>query len=376
MFNQPANALLAVLPELAIALPGGNTLDIRLYLAAVITFVVLTAGFWLLREVILVRMKAWAQKTHFSFDELLVDTIRGVRPWVYTLVALYVSLQLLVLPDTASLALSGLVLFAVVWQVIEIALQFLHYATNHMLKHDDEKGGVDPNAATAANMITLIGRIALWSLGGLFVLSNLGIEITSLIAGLGIGGVAVALALQGILSDLFAAFSIYFDKPFRIGDFIIVGSDMGVVEKIGIKSTRLRTLQGEELVISNAELTTARVQNFKKMQERRIVSQFGVTYETPQEKLKEIPGMVSRIFADVENARLDRVHFASFGDYALLFEVVYYVTSPDYNTFMDIQQEYNFKLLERFAEVGIDFAYPTQMIYTKTTDVAAHALRG
>ncbi|MCA9325000.1 mechanosensitive ion channel, partial [Candidatus Saccharibacteria bacterium] len=153
--------------------------------------------------------------------------------------------------------------------------------------------------------------------------------------------------------------------PFRIGDFIVIGTDKGTVEKIGIKSTRIRTLQGEELVVSNAELTTARVQNFKKMQERRISTQFGITYETPQERVKEVPGIVQRIFEAQPKARLDRVHFASFGDSALIFELVYYVESSDYTEFMDIQQAFNFDLMERFAELGIDFAYPTQTIYTK-----------
>jgi small-conductance mechanosensitive channel len=237
--------------------------------------------------------------------------------------------------------------------------------TNFLEKDEDNDGVVDPNSATASNMVTLMARIALWSLGVLFVLSNLGIEITSLIAGLGIGGVAIAFALQGILGDLFASVSLYFDKPFRIGDFIVIGTDSGTVEKIGIKTTRIRTLQGEELVVSNNELTTARVQNFKKMDERRIVTQFGITYETPQEQVHEVPGIVERIFNDLDGGRFDRAHFVSFGDSALIFEVVYYVESSDYTQYLNIQQAFNFDLLKRFAEIGIEFAYPTQTIYTK-----------
>jgi small-conductance mechanosensitive channel len=190
--------------------------------------------------------------------------------------------------------------------------------------------------------------------------------VTSLIAGLGIGGLAIAFALQGVLGDLFASFSIYFDKPFRIGDFIVVGSDVGNVEKIGIKTTRIRTLQGEELVISNTELTTARVQNFKKMEERRIVTEFGITYETKQELVREVPGIVTLIFDDLDGGRLDRVHFTKFADSSLLFEVVYYVQSSDYRQYLDIQQAFNFDLMKRFSEVGIEFAYPTQTIYSKT----------
>ena len=138
--------------------------------------------------------------------------------------------------------------------------------------------------------------------------------------------------------------------------------------RIGIKTTRIRTLQGEELVVSNAELTSARVQNFKKMQERRIAVQFGVTYETEHEKVKEIPGVVERIFTDLNGARLDRVHFTSFGDSALLFEVVYYVESAEYSDYLEAQQKFNFDLMDRFSEIGIDFAYPTQTLFVKKTD--------
>jgi len=193
----------------------------------------------------------------------------------------------------------------------------------------------------------------------------MGIEVTSLIAGLGIGGVAIAFALQGILSDLFASFSIYFDKPFRIGDFITVGTDSGTVQKIGIKTTRIKTLQGEELVISNAELTTARVQNFKKMQERRGSLQFGVTYETASDKVKGINTTVEQIFESLKMGRLDRVHFTSFGDSALIFDVVFYSESAAYADFLDLQQAFNFALMDKFAKDGVEFAYPTQVVYLK-----------
>jgi len=264
------------------------------------------------------------------------------------------------------MVLSGLVYVAVVYQGIEVALKFVAYGTTRFLEKDEDGDGVvDPNAATASHLVTLLARILLWTFGTIFVLSNLGIEVTSLIAGLGIGGIAIAFALQGVLSDLFASFSIYADKPFRIGDYIIIGADSGVVERIGVKTTRIRTLQGEELVVSNAELTTARVQNFKKMKERRTAMQFGVTYETSHDKVKAINGIVERIFEAVEGARLDRVHFTTFADSALLFDVVFYVDSPDYADFLDRQQQFNFELMDKFAEIGIEFAYPTQTIYTK-----------
>lgn len=368
MFDQlSANAIGAFFPNLTYTLPYFGELNLQLFLASAATFCILTALFWLLRMVVLVRMKAIADKIPGSFDDVVVEAIQGVRGWVYVVVSLYAAVQFFTFPQLLSQVLTGVFLFAVVWQLIEIASVFVNYfVTTFLEKDEDGDGEVDPNAATASHLVTLITRIVMWSLGILFVFSNLGIEVGSLLAGLGIGGIAIAFALQGVLGDLFASFSLYFDKPFRIGDFIVIGSDSGVVEKIGIKTTRIRTLQGEELVVSNTELTTARVQNFKKMQERRIVSQFGVTYETPQERVKEVPGIVKRIFEALDGGRLDRVHFTKFGDSALIFEVVYYVESSDYAEYLNIQQTFNFDLMTRFAELGIEFAYPTQTIYTKS----------
>ncbi len=359
--------VLSALPELSATLPFVGTLNVAPYLAAVAIFVGLSVFFKGVLMAVLAHLRHLSSKTATDVDDVVIGALSGVRAWVYTLVALFVALQLFELPKMVDMALTGLVLFAVAWQAIEVALCFVEYAARRFLEKDEDGDGeVDPNAATAAHMVTLVSRIALWAFGVIFVLSNLGIEVTSLIAGLGIGGIAVAFALQGVLSDLFASFSIYADKPFRIGDYIVIGTDAGTVERIGIKTTRIRTLQGEELVVSNAELTTARVQNFKKMQSRRSAVQFGITYETPHEKVKQVKGIVQRIFEGIDGARLDRVHFTTFGDSALLFDVVFYVDSPEYSVFLDKQERFNFELMDKFAELGIEFAYPTQMIYTKT----------
>lgn len=354
------------LPDMTYNLPGVGEFDFTPYVLALVLFALLTAAFKILKMVVIARLQVLSKKTSTDIDDVLIEAVDGIRPWAYTLVALFISLQTFVLPEKLDQVLKGIVLFVVVWQGIEIAVRLIEYGVQRFVEKDlDGDGVVDPNSATASDMIKLMSRIVLWAMGGLFVLSNLGIEVTSLIAGLGIGGIAVAFALQGILSDLFASFSIYFDKPFRIGDYVVIGTDSGTVERIGIKSTRIRTLQGEELVVSNAELTTARVQNFKKMQERRISFQFGITYETPHDKVKEVLGMVERIFGAVEKARLDRVHFTTFGDSALIYEVVYFVESSDYTEYLNIQQAVNFELMDKFAETGIEFAYPTQTVLVK-----------
>lgn len=369
MFETASSALAQYIPEAIVSLPLLGMVDIQKLIIAVGLFVIISVATWLLQLVVLVRLESLAKKTSKQFDDTFVEAIQSIRPWVYNLVAFYVVLQLYTLPTMADQIISGLLYFAFVWQGIQVIKCFIRYAvTNFVEKDEDGDGVVDPAAATASDLITLISSIVLWVLGVIFVLSNIGIEVTSLIAGLGIGGIAIAFALQGVLGDLFASFSIYFDKPFRIGDFIVIGTDSGTVEKIGIKSTRIRTLQGEELVVSNAELTTVRVQNFKKMQERRISSQFGITYETPQDKVKMVAGVVERIFEDISGCHLDRVHFTTFADSALLFEVVYFIESSEYVDFLNAQQQFNFTLMERFAEIGIEFAYPTQTIYTKTVN--------
>ncbi len=360
------NLISAWLPEMSVDLPFVGFLNITEYVAMAILFLGLLAVFRIVQGVIVTKLKTLSRKTSTDLDDTVIDAVHDIRMWVLTILALYISFQTLTLPEWLDRTWNAVVFLALVWQLIEIALRFVEYFVSRVVEKDEDGDGViDPNAATASDLIRLMSRIILWVLGIIFVLSNLGIEVTSLIAGLGIGGIAIAFALQGILSDLFASFSIYFDKPFRIGDYVVLGADSGTVEKIGIKSTRVRTLQGEELVVSNAELTTARVQNFKKMRERRISFQFGITYETPHDKVKEVNGVVERIFEAIDRARLDRVHFTTFGDSALIFEVVYYVDSPEYADYLKIQQQFNFELMDKFAEIGVEFAYPTQTIYHK-----------
>ena len=213
------------------------------------------------------------------------------------------------------------------------------------------------------NALSFIARLVLWATILLLILDNLGVDITALVAGLGIGGVAIALAVQNILGDLFASLSIVLDKPFVLGDFVIVGDLMGSVENIGIKTTRVRSLSGEQLVFSNNDLLTSRIRNFGRMQERRVVFKLGVTYQTPAEKLEGIPGIIREAIEARDKTRFDRSHFASYGDFSLDFETVYYVLSADYNLYMDIQQAINLAIFRRFADEGIEFAYPTQTLF-------------
>lgn len=212
-------------------------------------------------------------------------------------------------------------------------------------------------------------KTILWGTGIFFLLDNLGFKISSIIAGLGIGGIAVALAVQNIFSDLFSYLAILLDKPFEIGDFIIINDYMGTIEHIGIKTTRIRSLSGEQIVFSNSDLTGSRVRNYKRMNQRRVVFTVGVTYDTTQEQLKQIPGIIEKAIKSIDKTRFDRAHFASFGDFSLNIETVYYVLDRDYNIYMDIQQKINLEIMAEFEKLGIEFAFPTQTIYLNKTQV-------
>jgi small-conductance mechanosensitive channel len=334
---------------------GNSVLD---YTKAIVLFVILLIIFKVIQYVILKRLGKIAEKTKTDVDDTLIKITKSLKPPFYWFLAFFFAVKFLVLGALTVQVINGILVVWVVYQIIKGIQILLNYILNKRFAKED-----DPSAKAAIVYVNMIAKFLLWAIGLLLILSNLGIDVTSLIAGLGIGGIAVAFALQNILSDLFSSFAIYFDKPFQIGDFIVAGKHSGTVEKIGIKTTRLRALQGEEIVISNNELTGARVQNFKKMQKRRVVSSFGILYETPIEKIKKIKQLVKNIFDNLEDTELSRVHFKQLGDFSLNFEVVYNITTGDYNIFMDMQEKYNLALMEVFESEGIEFAYPTQKLF-------------
>ena len=338
----------------------GNTIEA--YSIAFVVFVSLILVFRFIQWGILKRLENLAQKTKTDIDDTFVGVVKSLKPAFYYILALYFGLQYLSLSSIVDSVIDGAVFIAIAYQVVTA----LHILIDYTIEKWAQREGKDEeNVQKAYRFLSNFIKWGLWVIAILAVISNFGINITSLIAGLGIGGIAVALALQNILSDLFSSFAIYFDKPFEVGDFIIVGKHSGTVEKIGIKTTRLRALQGEEIVISNQELTSARVQNLKKMEERRATLSFGILYETPIEKVKEVPNMVKEIFGGLEEGkvRLDRVYFTKLADSALTFEVVFYIPTREYTDYLDIQQELNLKLLEKFKKENIEFAYPTQTVY-------------
>jgi small-conductance mechanosensitive channel len=325
-------------------------------------FLAIFGGLSLLLFIVNNRLKAFAKKHKAHANDALPQVLRKIHPLEYGGIALYIALQALTLNPLLNKFISIGFIALITYMAINASSILLTVFLRRMTAGENHH-------ATAPILInlTIIGKALLWVFGIFIVLSNAGVNITSLIAGLGIGGVAVALGLQSILSDLFSSFAIHFDKPFLVGDLITVGDKIGVVEKIGIKTTRIRALQGEEIVFANKLLTDAQIQNFKKMRERRVVFSISVVYETSYQHLQEIPALLQKIIENIQTVRFNRAHLAQLDPSALTFEIVYYVLSDDYMTYMNVQQEINFAILAAFAERKIALAHPAQTIYLQQT---------
>jgi small-conductance mechanosensitive channel len=311
------------------------------------------------------RLAALARLTETRWDDIVVGLIGRTNLLFLFIVGLFFGSLFLELPAHIRSVLSSLLIISLLLQTGIWGVSFITSLLEFYRLRAQKK---NPAAITSINVIGLISKFILWSSILLLALNNLGINVTSLIAGLGIGGVAVALAIQNILGDLFASLSIVLDKPFVNGDFLIIGEFMGSVEYIGLKTTRIRSLSGEQLVFSNSDLLGSRIRNYGRMFERRVVFSIGVTYQTPREKLKLIPEIIRKAIETKNKTRFDRCHFMKYGDYALMFETVFYVSSPDYNIYMDIQQAIYFEIHERFEQEHIEFAYPTQTLYVSQAE--------
>ena len=302
---------------------------------------------------------ALASRTTNRWDDALLNAVKGTHLPLMALIGLYPAVQNLTLPALAVKWLIGLAAAALFLQVGLWASRFLDFwirvsrerAVNH-----------DPETATGLAAMSFIARLVLWSLVFLLLLDNLGFNVTTLLAGLGVGGIAVGLALQNILGDLFSSLSIVLDKPFQIGHFVVVDNFSGTVENIGLKTTRIRSISGEIVVFSNTDLTKARLRNYKFMQERRIVFAFGLTYDTPVEVMEQIPDLVKQVVDQRDDVRFDRAHFKDFGDSSLNFEVVYWMKTSDYTAYMDAQQAINLGLMRGCARLGAEFAFPTRTV--------------
>ncbi len=300
-----------------------------------------------------------AARTGSRLDDFLINVLhRNITPLLYYGV-FYIATRSLALPAAISRSLEVIGIILLTFLSIRLIGAVIVHAFEAFWLKD-----LDPEKQRSFKGLMPALKVVIWGIGIVFLLDNLGFEISAVIAGLGIGGIAVALAAQSVLGDLFSYFCILMDRPFETGDFIILGPDhLGTVEHIGIKTTRIRSLGGEQIILSNSDLTNSRIRNYKRMERRRVVFTVRVTYQTPPEKLKAIPEAVREIIGGFDLAVFDRSHFASYGDFSLNFETVYYVQSSDYNVYMDVHQAINLAIYRKFQEMGVEFAYPTQTLY-------------
>jgi small-conductance mechanosensitive channel len=312
---------------------------------------------WLLRAVALRRLARIAERTTTDLDDFLVELLRRTRLWLLVFPALALGALQLELPARLDRLLLVATTLAVFAQIGLWGGALVDYLVQRARKSD---GGP---SATTLTALGFAGKLVLWSLVLVIALDNLGVNVTALVAGLGVGGVAIGLATQNILGDLFSSLSIVIDKPFEVGDAITVGEFSGTVEHIGLKTTRLRAISGEQVVFANGDLLQSRIRNLRRMEERRIAVNLGVTYDTDPEQVAALPEELRRLVEAVPGLRFDRAHFRSFAPSALDLELVYWVETPELGTALDAQQAVNLAILRRFAALGVRFAYPTQTVH-------------
>lgn len=340
--------------------------------AVALTFAVL-AALWFLVRIVLRRVAGFAHRTETDIDDLIAHVGAQTRLSLLTIPALYIGSLLLTLPEVVTTwfrvaAVTAFLIQTAVWgdAILDFVLQ----------DYREEHGAEDNERLTTVGAVTFVSRLVLYGLVAVLVLDNIpGVEVTALIGSLGIGGIAVALAVQSILSDLFASLSIALDRPFVLGDLIVVGNESGTVEHIGLKTTRIRSLSGEQLVLGNSDLLNSRIRNYGRMAERRVVFSIGVAAETPIDKLEAVPSMLREIIAAQPKTRFGRAHLVKFSDFTLDYEVVYFIQDPDYDLYMDTHHSISLHTLQRFADEGIRIPYPTQVVYVAQQELTPEAKR-
>lgn len=344
------------LPVLATVVMGNSVLS---WMLAIIACLAVYLGLRAVHRLIIRRMEKFYEGRDRS---VVFELSKSTSGFVLLMIALSVGDLFVATPDMAGHIIKSLLIIAL---IVQAAVWGSKLVTFFLVSHLRQRGEEDASSLSAISLLTFIAQFAIWCIAALLILENLNVDVTALVAGLGIGGIAVALAVQNILGDLLASLSIVLDKPFAVGDFIIVGDVSGTVEKIGIKTSRVRSISGEQIILPNSDLLSSRVRNFKRMYERRVVFTVGVVYNTPEAQVRIIPEIISEAIKTQERTRLDRVHFKSFGDFALIYEAVYFVLVPEYAAYMDIQQAINLFIYRRFTEESIEFAFPTQTLFVE-----------
>jgi len=339
----------------------GNS--VRAWLIAGALLLAFIAVYALVRRLTAGRIQKLSQRTENHLDDALAAAVAATKPALLFFIAIFFASQALSLPASVE---KWVGILATVAALMQIGFWSVGWLDVVMASWRERRLGDDPDASTTFNFIHYALNVLVWAIVLLLLLENLGVDISALVAGLGISGIAVALALQSILGDLFASLTILLDKPFLVGDYLAVDDLSGTVESIGLNSTRIKSLTGEQLVFSNKDLLQSRIRNYGRMEERRVLFRIGVVYGTPPGVLQKIPDMIRKAIEGQELTRFDRSHFKEFGESALSFETVYYMTVPDYQVYMNVQQQVNLAVLRSFENEGIEFAFPTQHVYLES----------
>ncbi len=327
-----------------------------------ISLTVIISGIFFIRRIrrkAVKYLRAWANKTQGSTDDFLISVLEQNLLPVLNLGVLFLSMKYLTLPPKGDRILNIIYGVCITWFVVQIIIRLVRHAIDEYAEKQDDP---ETKKKQMGSLMAIV-KMLVWLIALIFLLSNLGFDVTGIVAGLGIGGIAIALAAQTILGDLFSYFVIFFDKPFEPGDYITVDDKRGTVEKVGLKTTRVRSLTGEQLIFSNTNLTNSRVHNYKRLERRRINFSLAVTYDTRCEMLEKIPAIIKTIISSQKNVTFDRAHLAQFADSSLNYDVVYFVESNDFLYHMDVQQEIYLKIIKSFRKEGIEFAFPTQTVY-------------
>lgn len=334
------------------------------YIRFILIFLISFLFFKIIKNTLLFRFNKNTEKNNLFFNNLIFEIISSFNIRFYFFLSLYISSQFLTIPNQIInfYNLFFFIIFAIYFSLI--VQKIIHFIFQENIK---KQTLLDTNFdSSVVDLIEKVLVIIIWFIIIVILLQNFGFNVTTLIGGLGIGGIAIAFAMQNVLSDIFASVSIFFDKPFKTGDFITVGTDIGTVEKIGIKSTRLRSLDGELIVISNRELTETRIKNIKQMKTRRVVFKIQVSYTTTSQKLKQIKKTIIRILEKQPKVEVERVNFLRFGDFALEFEVVYIILTKNYQFYVDTQENINLEIKKALEELKVEIPFPTQNIYIKS----------
>lgn len=329
-----------------------------LYTAAIIFLATLLLG-ELVRRIISFRFKKVAEKSKSSLDYVVVKILDGLGSVFFIALAIYLSTRVLDISEDLDKYIRTGTIIVLTFYAIKSVQRFISFLIK---KNFERQEKYDESMAQITSTIT---SAVLWMLGISIVLQNFGYNVTALLGGLGVMGLAFGFAIKDLLADFLSYFSIYFDKPFRVGDFVMVGEDKGTVKKIGVKSTRIKTLKGDMLIIPNQEITSSRINNFRNVKKRGVGFELHITYETSNAKLEKIPKLLETIIEKTENAEFKRVHFRDFGDSALIYNGLYSIKADDYKGYMDVREKVNLAIKKELEKAKIDFAYPTQSVYVK-----------